>query len=131
MRFFILAAAMIAASAPILAVTIPGAADSSKSTTPEKLTALPSDWLDKDVPATADKQGTTVADATPAAKDPAATTEPCDPPSGTTGLIIGAVAGGLLGNVVDGGSHRALGTIVGAGGGALLGRSIEQKRACK
>ena len=53
----------------------------------------------------------------------------CKETSGTTGLILGAVAGGLLGNVIDGGNKRTLGTLVGAGGGALLGREIEKKRA--
>ena len=53
----------------------------------------------------------------------------CRESSGTTGAILGAVAGGLLGNVIDGGNHRALGTIVGAGGGALLGREVEKRRA--
>ncbi|MCZ4342412.1 glycine zipper 2TM domain-containing protein [Sphingomonadaceae bacterium G21617-S1] len=56
----------------------------------------------------------------------------CAKPSGTTGAILGAVAGGLLGNVIDGGRHRAAGTLIGGGGGALLGREIEQRSAkCK
>ena len=53
----------------------------------------------------------------------------CKETSGTTGLILGAVAGGLLGNVIDGGGKRTAGTLLGAGGGALLGREIEKKRA--
>ena len=42
---------------------------------------------------------------------------------GTTGLVIGAIGGGLLGNAVGG---NTLGTLLGAGGGALLGRSIDR-----
>ena len=47
----------------------------------------------------------------------------CRRNDGTTGLVVGAVAGGLLGNVVGGGT---LGTLLGAGGGGLLGRSIDR-----
>ncbi len=47
--------------------------------------------------------------------------------SGTTGLIIGAVAGGLLGKAVVSrrGDHTA-GAIIGAGVGALAGRAIDR-----
>lgn len=44
--------------------------------------------------------------------------------SGTTGTIIGAIAGGLLGRSIDSRGDRATGTILGAGGGALAGRAI-------
>lgn len=47
----------------------------------------------------------------------------CRRGNGTTGLVIGGVAGGLLGNAIAGGT---LGTLLGAGGGALLGRSIDR-----
>jgi len=47
----------------------------------------------------------------------------CRRNDGTTGLVIGAIAGGLLGNSVRG---DALGTLVGAGGGALLGQAIDR-----
>jgi hypothetical protein len=50
----------------------------------------------------------------------------CRKKDGTTGTIVGAVAGALLGNVIDGGRNRAAGTIVGGGAGALAGRSIER-----
>ncbi len=50
----------------------------------------------------------------------------CKRNDGTTGLIVGAVAGGLLGNVIDGGRHRAGGTLIGGGLGALLGKSVDQ-----
>ena len=47
----------------------------------------------------------------------------CRRSDGTTGLVVGAIAGGLLGNAIGG---DALGTLLGAGGGALLGRSIDR-----
>ena len=50
----------------------------------------------------------------------------CRRSDGTTGLIIGGVAGGLLGNVIDGGRSRILGTLLGGGAGALAGRAVEQ-----
>lgn len=50
----------------------------------------------------------------------------CKRSDGTTGLIVGAAAGGLLGNVVDGGRRRTGGTLIGGALGALLGRSVEQ-----
>jgi Glycine zipper 2TM domain len=46
---------------------------------------------------------------------------------GTGGMIIGAVAGGLLGRtVVSRRGDRTAGTIVGAGVGALAGRAIDR-----
>ena len=45
---------------------------------------------------------------------------------GTTGAIIGAIAGGLLGRVIDRGGDRSTGTLLGAGGGALAGRAIDR-----
>lgn len=46
---------------------------------------------------------------------------------GTTGLIIGAVAGGLLGRSIVGyRGDRTAGAIVGAGVGALAGRAIDK-----
>lgn len=50
----------------------------------------------------------------------------CKRTDGTTGLIVGAAAGGLLGNVIDGGRRRTGGTLIGGALGALLGRSVEQ-----
>lgn len=46
--------------------------------------------------------------------------------SGTTGTIVGAIAGGLLGRTIDTRGDRSLGTIVGLGGGALAGRAVER-----
>lgn len=48
----------------------------------------------------------------------------CRRNDGTIGLILGAVAGGLLGNVIAPGNSKTLGTLLGAGGGGAVGRSI-------
>ncbi len=45
---------------------------------------------------------------------------------GTAGLIVGALAGGYLGNRVAGRHHRAVGTIIGGTGGALAGRALDR-----
>ncbi|WP_188658860.1 glycine zipper 2TM domain-containing protein [Sphingomonas metalli] len=50
----------------------------------------------------------------------------CKRSDGTTGLIVGGAAGGVLGNVIDGGRSRTVGTLLGAAAGALAGRSIDQ-----
>jgi hypothetical protein len=50
----------------------------------------------------------------------------CKRNDGTTGLIVGAIGGGVLGNVIDGGSNRVGGTLIGGALGALLGRSIDR-----
>lgn len=50
----------------------------------------------------------------------------CRRSDGTTGLIIGAAAGGLLGNTLVRGDSQVLGTLVGAAGGAFAGRAIER-----
>ena len=50
----------------------------------------------------------------------------CRRSDGTTGLIVGAALGGLLGNSIDRGGSRTVGTIIGAGAGALLGREIDR-----
>ncbi|MBN8808594.1 MAG: glycine zipper 2TM domain-containing protein [Sphingomonas sp.] len=43
-----------------------------------------------------------------------------------TGTIVGAIAGGLLGNVIAGRGDRLLGTVIGGAGGALAGRAVEK-----
>ncbi len=48
----------------------------------------------------------------------------CD--RGTGGTILGAIAGGLLGNAAAGRGDRGVGTVVGAGVGALAGRAIDR-----
>jgi hypothetical protein len=52
----------------------------------------------------------------------------CKRSNGTTGLIVGAAGGALLGRAVDTHGERATGTIIGAAAGALVGRSIERGR---
>ncbi|MBJ6120944.1 glycine zipper 2TM domain-containing protein [Sphingomonas mollis] len=52
----------------------------------------------------------------------------CRRSDGTTGLIVGGAAGGLLGNVIDGGRSRTVGTLLGAAAGALAGRAVEQNQ---
>lgn len=53
----------------------------------------------------------------------------CKRNDGTTGLIIGAAGGGILGNVIDGGRSRTVGTLLGAALGGLAGRSVEQRQS--
>ena len=48
----------------------------------------------------------------------------CRRNDGTTGLIIGAIGGGLLGRAIAPNRSKTLGTILGGVGGALIGRSI-------
>ncbi len=50
----------------------------------------------------------------------------CRRPDGTTGLVVGAAVGGLLGNLIAPGGSKVLGTILGAGGGALVGNAIDK-----
>jgi hypothetical protein len=50
----------------------------------------------------------------------------CKRNDGTTGLIVGGAAGGILGNVIDGGHSRIVGTLLGGAAGALAGKAIEQ-----
>jgi len=53
----------------------------------------------------------------------------CKRNDGTTGLIIGAIGGGVLGNIIDGGRNRAAGTLIGGALGALAGKSIDQNNS--
>jgi len=50
----------------------------------------------------------------------------CRRSNGTTGLIIGAAGGALVGRAIDGGRNRTTGTIVGAVAGALVGREVQR-----
>jgi hypothetical protein len=52
----------------------------------------------------------------------------CHRSNGTTGLIVGAAGGALVGRAIDTHGERATGTILGAGGGALVGRAIDRRR---
>ncbi len=55
----------------------------------------------------------------------------CRKSDGTTGLVVGAAGGALLGRAVDTRGSRATGTILGAAAGALVGREIDRKRRCR
>jgi len=50
----------------------------------------------------------------------------CKRSNGTTGLLIGAAGGALLGRTILSGGDRTLGTVVGAAAGALLGRQLDR-----
>lgn len=50
----------------------------------------------------------------------------CRRDNGTTGLIVGAAFGAMVGRSLDGGRDRTLGTVLGAVGGGLLGRELDR-----
>jgi opacity protein-like surface antigen len=50
----------------------------------------------------------------------------CKKKNGTTGLLVGGVAGALAGRAVDTRGDRTVGTLLGAAGGAVLGREIDR-----
>jgi outer membrane lipoprotein SlyB len=52
--------------------------------------------------------------------------ERCRRDDGTTGAVVGAIAGGLIGNGVAGRGDRTAGTLVGGVLGALAGREVER-----
>jgi hypothetical protein len=52
----------------------------------------------------------------------------CRRPDGTTGLIVGAAAGGLFGNIIAGRRSSTVGTLLGAIAGGAAGSSIDRNR---
>ncbi len=50
----------------------------------------------------------------------------CRRNDGTTGLIVGGVAGGLLGNSIAGRGDGLLGTLLGAAAGGALGNAVDR-----
>ena len=50
----------------------------------------------------------------------------CRRPDGTTGLIVGGLAGGALGAAVPSGGSQLLGVILGAAAGAAIGDSVDR-----
>jgi hypothetical protein len=48
----------------------------------------------------------------------------CRRSDGTAGLIIGGIAGGVIGNAIAPGGSKTLGTILGAAGGAAIGDAV-------
>lgn len=58
----------------------------------------------------------------------------CRKSDGTTGLVIGAVGGALVGRTVDTRGDRTAGTVIGALAGGLAGREIDRsssRRRCR
>jgi outer membrane lipoprotein SlyB len=50
----------------------------------------------------------------------------CKRDDGSTGLVVGGIAGGVLGNIIAPGGSKLLGTIIGGAAGALGGREIDR-----
>ena len=50
----------------------------------------------------------------------------CRRANGSTGLVVGAALGAVVGNQLASGRARTLGTVLGAAGGALLGNQIDR-----
>lgn len=55
----------------------------------------------------------------------------CRKRDGTTGLIVGAAAGALVGRAIDRRGDRTTGTVVGAVAGGLIGRAVERSSRCE
>lgn len=53
----------------------------------------------------------------------------CERGNGTTGLVIGAAGGALLGRTIDQHGDRSVGTLLGAVLGGLLGQQIDKSDA--
>jgi hypothetical protein len=53
----------------------------------------------------------------------------CRRTDGSTGLIVGALAGGVLGNIIAEGDSKPLGTILGAIGGGAAGAAIDSNNS--
>ncbi|MBX9813761.1 MAG: glycine zipper 2TM domain-containing protein [Sphingomonas sp.] len=52
----------------------------------------------------------------------------CRRNDGTTGLIVGGLGGGVLGNLIAPGGSKTLGTILGGLGGAAIGTSVDRNQ---
>lgn len=52
----------------------------------------------------------------------------CRRSDGTTGLIVGGVAGGVLGNIIAPGGSETIGTLLGAAAGAVAGSAVDRNR---
>lgn len=55
----------------------------------------------------------------------------CRKSDGTTGLVVGAIGGALVGRTIDRHGDRTMGTLLGAAAGGLLGKEIDSKRRCE
>jgi outer membrane lipoprotein SlyB len=50
----------------------------------------------------------------------------CRRSDGTAGLVVGGIAGGVLGNIIAPGGSKTLGTLLGAAGGAVAGSAVDR-----
>ncbi|MPT47505.1 MAG: glycine zipper 2TM domain-containing protein [Sphingobium sp.] len=55
----------------------------------------------------------------------------CRKSDGTTGLVVGAAGGALLGRTIDTRGDRTLGTVAGAVAGGLIGKKIDSGKKCR
>lgn len=55
----------------------------------------------------------------------------CRKRNGTTGLIVGAAGGALVGRAIDTHGSRTTGTVLGAAAGALIGRHVDRNRGSR
>ncbi len=55
----------------------------------------------------------------------------CRRKDGTTGLIVGGIAGGVLGNVIAPRGSKTLGSIAGGALGAIIGKSLDDGIVCR
>jgi outer membrane lipoprotein SlyB len=53
----------------------------------------------------------------------------CKRSNGTVGMLVGGVAGALVGRAIDTRGERTTGTILGAVAGAVVGREVEKRTA--
>ncbi|WP_448659826.1 glycine zipper 2TM domain-containing protein [Sphingomonas sp. CJ99] len=53
----------------------------------------------------------------------------CRRDDGTAGLIVGGLAGGVLGNVIAPGGSKTLGSVLGGAAGAVIGQQIDRGEA--
>ncbi len=55
----------------------------------------------------------------------------CKRKDGTTGLVIGGVAGGVLGHEIAPGGSKTVGAVLGAVAGGLVGKSLDDGVKCR
>ncbi len=55
----------------------------------------------------------------------------CRRSDGTTGLVIGAIAGGTLGNVIAPGGSKTIGSLIGGSLGAIIGKELDDGIECR
>lgn len=122
MRKLILAAGLVAMAAPV----VPVAADPPPWAPAYGRRAHDNDWRDR----RDDRRGNYYAERQLSRGDRIWRARDgryyCRRSDGTTGLIVGAAIGGLVGRSLDDGRDRTLGTVLGLAGGALLGREIDR-----